>query len=161
MPEEPRPHTYELPLQAWLIAPVDVGIPGPHLIWNVASERDAEACAIEIAKQFREFALAWLSRPYPPEELLPLVLRPDPEVIVQQAPNGATLRLSAGKFESPAHNYMLARLYYAIDQFSLAAEHFEKARWAKNRKTGALFLFRSPDDDAELRRLAEECARKA
>ena len=55
-------------------------------------------------------------------------------------------------------NRLIAELAGAQGNFPLASDRFDRSRWALNMKTGERYLFRPDEEDAELRRLTQECA---
>lgn len=128
-------------------------------IWNIDSSSDAEACASDIAMQMRAYGIAWLNRPFEPAALQGWLLQDGAEIDIEVMPNGAHLWIEAGNVDSPRRNRMLAELAKAQGDYALALERFERARWARNMKTGERYLYLSLEADSELQKLAQECAR--
>lgn len=152
-----RPDEAEMPMRG-AIAPSD-GLcqSNAHNIWNVKSIEDAEAAANDIKRQFQTYALDWLESSFDVSELITF-LKTSVNQEIQTRPNGSRFWVDAGNLDSPNRNKMIAKLAISQGNFALAAEHFERSRWALNQKTGQRYLYLSPERDAELKRKAEECA---
>ena len=161
-PKGVRPIEAAMPIRAHLAPSLGLQQCNPLKIWNIDSSEDAEACASDIAEQMRAYGLAWANRPFEPAALQELLFKnqsSDDMNDIDAMPNGACLWIDAGNVGSPSRNRMIAELARAQGNYALASERFERARWARNMKTGERFLFLSPEKDAELQELAQECAR--
>ena len=156
-PKGVRPAESAMPIRANLAPSLGLQQRNPLGIWNINSSEDAEACASDIAEQMRDYGLAWANWPFEPAALQELLLKDMNDI--DTMPNGALLWVDAGNVDSPNRNRKIAELARAQGNHTLASERFERARWATNFKTGERFLFLSPQEDAELQNLAQECAK--
>ena len=156
-PQGLRPLEAGMPIRAVLAPSLALRQRNPLKIWNVETRADAELCASDIAAQLQVYGLAWINRPFETTSLQHLLLDGVATDIETRA-NGAHLWVEAGNVDSPSRNRMIAELAKARGDYSLASDRFERARWARNMKTGERYLYLPADADAELQRLARECA---
>lgn len=157
-PKGIRPIESGMPIRGDLAPNLDLRQRNPLKIWRIETLEDAEACASDIANQFRSYGLSWINRTFDIASLQSLLLN-DATTELQAMPNGAHLWIDAGALDSPNRNRKIAELARAQGNYALASDRFERARWARNVKTGERFLNLSADADAELQKLAQECAR--
>lgn len=154
-----RPHEAEMPIRGALSPSLGLRQRNDLNIWNIKSNEDAEASAADISLQFETYALDWLNSLFDVSSLISF-LRDSETENIQTRPNGARFWLSVGNPDSPNRNSMIAKLAISRGDYALAARHFERSRWALNQKTGQRYLYLSPEHDADVRRVAEECAAK-
>jgi hypothetical protein len=81
-------------------------------------------------------------------------------VSIERLANGAEYWVDAGGPNSPNRNQKIAELARSQGNFALAAERYERARWAR-AGTPDEHLFLPPEVDGELLALSQECARLA
>jgi hypothetical protein len=131
----------------------------PLRIWAIRSESDARDAAVDIRDQLESYGLDWLEAPLQPAELLSHLLNND-ELDIEHNASGAHLWIDAGAKESPNRNIRIAELGAELGDYRMAADRFERARWATNFKTGARTLWAPPKIDAELLSLSRQYATK-
>ena len=152
-----RPAEWEMAIRGELAPSVGLAQANPLRIWIIRSENDARDAAEDIREQLRNYGLDWLGAPLKPEGLLKRLLDDD-ELNIERAANGAHLWIDAGAKESPNRNIRIAELAAELGDYGIAAQRFERARWATNFKTGAKALWASPKIDAELLSLSKRYA---
>jgi hypothetical protein len=159
-PKGPRPREWQMPIRAALAPSLGLQQRNPLGIWNITSVGDAEACALDIAEQLRSYGLAWMNKLLEASELLGLLLQDESMIKLDTMPNGAKLWVDAGGPDSPNRNRKIAELARSQGNYALAADRFERARWAR-AGTADQHLFLPPEIDGELLALSQECARLA
>lgn len=150
-PKGPRPREAEMPIRGQLAPSVRHSSIVSDLIWAIKSEKEAEAAALEISEQFKTYGLSWLNKEWRADALLEfLIEEPDGYAELEAGPHGAYQCIDAGNTDSPLRNRMLGELAVASGNYKLAAEKYERARWALNQGSNERYLYLSETDDQKL-----------
>lgn len=157
-PKGLRPSEAAMPIRASVAPSLDLKQRNKLLIWNIDSHDDLDISTTDIVKQLDDYGIDWINRTYDPKFLLQLLQDDQYPTEIDSRQNGAQLWIDAGTVDSPKRNRRIAEVAQYLGEYALAAEHFERARWAFDHSSGERYLFLSPDEDAELLKLAQNCA---
>lgn len=100
-PKGPRPKESQMPIRGVLCPPdappLTQGRWGWEYrwVWPIATTEDAEAAAVALARQFRDYALDWLTRDWDLEAILALLQSRENRLHLVTADNGSHLFLNA------------------------------------------------------------------
>lgn len=120
-PKGLRPRESQMPIRGVICAgqapPIRKGRWGWEFDWvrRIATVDEAEAAAIDLARQLEAFGLEWLSRDWKIMDILALLEGNEPSPILVSAPNGSHLTLDSGLPGSQlrhAHITMAKRALY-------------------------------------------------
>jgi hypothetical protein len=150
------PEESEMPIRGQLAPSEGYGLRHRHNIWVIRKPQDAETAALDIAAQFQRYGLCWLDTEWSADALLDILKQHAVfNAQLQNMPNGAHQYLDAGNPGSPRSNRMMGYVALATQDYALAAETFERARWATGHPVPRLYL--DDADDQILRDLVEHC----